>query len=130
MLHTKIEGDMNIEKTHWKTLWEDNADQEKKTFDLMAVSDLLEMVKNENYGEYYSIWASISERADVKQAGFILLAVLYGDSSYTLRANCASALLTIMDEKTIRSVDVSADRPDQSDFLKLLEKKIKILLKT
>ncbi len=121
---------MNIEKTHWKTLWEDNADQEKKTFDLMAVSDLLEMVKNENYGEYYSIWASISERADVKQAGFILLAVLYGDSSYTLRANCASALLTIMDEKTIRSVDVSADRPDQLDFLKLLEKKITILLKT
>ncbi len=121
---------MDLRKTHWKTRWEDNADEEKKTFDLTAVEDLLEMVQNGDYGEYYSIWSSISERADVKQAGLILLSVLYTDSTYTIRANCAQALLAILGEKKIQYVDLSADRPDQPHFLKEIEKKIAILIKS
>ena len=88
------------------------------------------MVQNGEYGHYYSVWSSIAERADVKQAGLILLSVLYTDSTYTIRANCAQALLAILDEKQIQYVDISADRPDQPRFLKEIEKKISVLLQS
>lgn len=118
---------MDLTKTHWKTAWEDAADAEQKRLDSMAVEDLLEMVKNGDYGSFYGIWSSIANRATVEQAGFILLEVLHGDSWYTLRANCAQALLKLMNEDEIRAVDLTADRPDQDEFLQKIEKKLRLL---
>ena len=119
---------MDLTKTHWKTIWEDNADLERKLFDLMAVEKLLEMVKAGDYGSYYGIWSAIADRATLKQAGRILLDVLYEDDTYTLRANCAEALMRLMNEKDIRGVDLTADRPDQNEFLEKIEEKMKELL--
>ncbi|MCK5034630.1 MAG: hypothetical protein KAS73_01970 [Candidatus Sabulitectum sp.] len=119
---------MDLTKTHWKTAWEDAADAEQKKLDSTDVEILLEMVKNGDYGSFYGIWSSIANRATVQQAGFILLEVLHGDSWYTLRANCAQALLKLMNEDEIRTVDISADRPDQDDFLQRIEMKLMELL--
>ena len=94
----------------------------------LARNKIIEMVKNGDYGSFYGIWSSIANRATVQQAGFILLEVLHGDSWYTLRANCAQALLKLMNEDEIRTVDISADRPDQDDFLQRIEMKLMELL--
>lgn len=119
---------MDLSKTHWKTIWEDNADLERKLFDSTAVEELLEMVKAGDYGSYYSIWSSIADRATLRQAGRSFLDVLYGDENYILRANCAQALMTLMNEEDIRGVDLTADRPDQNEFLEKIEEKMKELL--
>ncbi len=53
---------------------------------------------------------------------------LYRGDGYTQRANCAEALMRLMNEKEIRGVDLTADRPDQDDFLQRIEMKLKGLL--
>jgi len=115
---------LDLKRDHWKTVWEDNADNERKTYNSMEVGEVLRMVKEGHYGDYYSIWYSISERATLEQAGYVLLEVLHRDIRYLLRANCAGALIRLMNEKQIRGVDLSADRPDQNEFLEKIEKKL------
>ncbi len=119
---------MEFERTHWKTLWEEYAKEERRTFDSMPVGELLSRVKNGNYGVYYSIWYSITEKATLEQAGKILLEVLHRNIRYLLRYHCAYALLKLMDEEGIQPVDLSADRPEQDDLLKKIEKQLEAQL--
>ena len=121
---------MDLKRDHWKTVWEEYADGEKKSYDSMAVEEVLLKVTEGHYGSYYSIWYSISERATLEQAGHILLDVLHGDSRYLIRANCAGALLRLMNEEVIRGVDLSADRPDQDEFLARIEEKMNDLIES
>ncbi len=119
---------MKIEGTHWKTLWDEYAEMERRAFDAMPVVELLNRVKNGNYGAYYTLWYSIAEKATLEQAGKTLLDVLHQNTRYLLRYHCAHALLKLMGEKDIQPVDLSADQPDQDDLLKRIEKKLKVLL--
>ena len=113
---------------HWKTLWEEYSETEKRTFDAKPVEELLNYVEVGHYGAYYRIWYSIAERATLSQAGISLLKILHLDIEYLFRYHCASALLDLMDETVIKPVDLSADHADQGDFLKRIEKKLETML--
>ncbi|MCK5786685.1 MAG: hypothetical protein KAH54_09025 [Candidatus Sabulitectum sp.] len=69
---------MDLARDHWKTIWEDRADEEKKSYDSMTVEEVLLKVREGHYGEYYSIWYSISEQATLEQADRIRMSFWQG----------------------------------------------------
>lgn len=119
---------MELEGTHWKTLWDEYAEKERRNYGSMPVEELLKRVKDGYYGDYYCIWYSIAEKATLEQAGEILLEVLHRNIRYLLRYHCASALLKLMGEEDIQPVDISGDQPDHDDLLEEAGKKLETLL--
>jgi len=110
--------------THWKTLWEEHSAAERKTFNSTPVDSLIEMVAEGRYGNYYTIWYSIAERAALEQAGTTLIQILHLDIDYLYRYHCAAALLSLMDEKDFQPVDLSAEHPGKVMNLKTIAKRL------
>ena len=119
---------MEFEGTHWKTLWDEYAEKERRNYGSMPVEELLKRVKHGYYGNYYCIWYSIAGKATLEQAGEILLEVLHRNIRNLLRYHCASALLKLMDEEDIQPADISGDQPDHDDLLEVVSNKLETLL--
>jgi hypothetical protein len=119
---------LNSSRVHWKTLWEEYAAAERKTFDSMPVETLLEMVAEGRYGNYYKVWYSIAGRAALEQAGIILMEILHRDIDYLYRYHCAAALLALMNEMDFQPADLSAGHSEQSSNLIEIQRRLDDLL--
>jgi hypothetical protein len=99
-----------MSEPNWKNEWEAAAQKEREYFNQLAVTDLLEMLRRRQFGEYYSIWYSIAARSTLKEAAWALLEVLERRSiDYLYRYHCASALIQLMDTNRWQPTDISAD---------------------
>lgn len=99
----------------WREIWEEHAEQERAKQDITPVSELLKQVEQGDYGNYYGIWKAIAKRAKLKQAGWILFAVLERDIDYLHRYHCAEALVRLLGRKApFTAVELSADIPERA----------------
>jgi hypothetical protein len=93
--------------------WEAEAKSERETFDQLAVTELLEMLRRRQFGAYYSIWYSIAARSTLKEAAWALLEVLERRSiDHLYRQHCASALIQLMNTSKWQPNELSDDFAD------------------
>jgi hypothetical protein len=81
----------------WQEQYENAADAEGDSYSDMPLKQVLYLIKQGCYGEYYSIWRDVEERATLAEAGWLLYEVLHRDIDYLIRCNAAEALLTLLD---------------------------------
>ena len=81
-----------VKYDEWRT---EQAKEERRRYDGLPVSVLLDDVRNGRYGDYYEIWYSLAERGNLYQAGPILLEVLESDAPFLVRSHCAHALIAL-----------------------------------
>lgn len=112
----------------WRELWEQHADKEREYLDRLPVEALLENVNSGQYGDYYNIWRSIADRADIKIAGWLLFDSLKTELDYLHRYHCAEALLTLLQSNEYEPVELSSENHHYKENIgklsKLLEAKI------
>ncbi len=80
----------------WQEQYEKAADAEGASYSEMPLEQVLQLVKQGSYGDYYSIWRDVEDRATLDQAGWLLYEVLHHDIDYLIRCNAAEALLTLL----------------------------------
>lgn len=77
--------------------WENEAKTERAAYDERTVEDLLEYVRREQFGRYYTIWYSIASRSNLANSGWQLFEVLEHQSyDQMYRHHCAAALIQLM----------------------------------
>jgi len=93
----------------WRETWEQHADQERGVLGETPVSELVERVRAGQFGGYYRIWYVLAERAKLGEVGWVLFSVLESQADYLDRYHCAAALLSLLGEKRLQAVDLSAE---------------------
>lgn len=53
----------------WRDTWEQHAEGERRELAVEPVSQLLARIRCGHYGGYYGIWATLAERATLREAG-------------------------------------------------------------
>jgi hypothetical protein len=81
-----------VKYDEWRT---EQAIRERREYDSLPVSVLLDDIRNGRYGEFYEIWYSLRERANLEEAGLVLLDVLESDAPFLVRSHCAHALVAL-----------------------------------
>jgi hypothetical protein len=109
----------------WREQWENAAGEDRKRLDELPVDLLLADVDAGRYGDYYNIWYSIAGRATLDQGGWILFDVLNRRIDYLFRYHAAAALLQLLGETRLKAVDLSGDRPEREDNLRLIESRLR-----
>ena len=100
---------------HWKDQWELHAGIEREDYRKMSLQELIELIKQGLYGNYYSIWYVISEKTDALQASEVLFSVLKKSNLDQLyRYHSAAALIGILDIKELRPADLCIENADLS----------------
>lgn len=105
----------------WQESWEKAADDERAQYNARPVSDLIAHIQKGWFGNYYSIWHSIAQRATLEQAGWSLFDVLRSNADYLNRYHCAAALLRLLDNRSFEAVNISAEIPDRESNLEAIE---------
>ncbi len=81
---------------NWQEQYENAADSEGDSYSEMPLEQVLHQIKQGSYGDYYSIWRDVENRATLAEAGWLLYEVLHRDIDYLIRCNAAEALLTLL----------------------------------
>lgn len=93
----------------WRETWDEHADHERDTIDTIPINDLIARVKSGQFGDYYTIWSAIAERAALPEVGWMLFSVLESSAMYLHRYHCAAVLLRLLGERHLQAVDLSAE---------------------
>lgn len=67
---------------NWQDLWEKYAAEEKRLMEDRPVKELLSDVAEGRFGNYFTIWCAIADRASLREAGWILYGVLESGADY------------------------------------------------
>jgi hypothetical protein len=94
---------------NWQDLWEKHAAEERRRMECRPVRELLSEVARGLFGDYYTVWYVIAERASLCEAAWILYGVLESGADYLHRYHCARALLTLMHYDGMEPADLSAE---------------------
>ena len=92
---------------HWRDEYDVHADAARRAVDARPVAALIEDVRRGRYGDYYSIWYSIAERASLGNAGWVLFDVLKRNIDYLYRYHCAAALIALLGSAEFEPVQLS-----------------------
>jgi hypothetical protein len=112
---------------NWRDRWDAEAQHELERCRDLPVARLLELVQARQFGEYYTIWTAIAERATLPDAGWRLFSLLESDADYHQRYHCARALLRLLDETRWQPVELSAEwgrSKHLDDLCQMLERRI------
>jgi hypothetical protein len=114
----------------WQEQYETAADREQQAYETQPIAQLLEQIKQRQYGSYNMIWSVLAERATLSEAGWPLFDVLHRDIDYLIRCNCAEALLQLLGRTDVmdvlrESVNLTAGTPtDRGPYIKALEQEL------
>ena len=109
----------------WKDYYDEAAEMERQHLRKLPIETILENVKQGRYGSYYVVWEIIGRRANLEEAGLILIEVLERDIDYLIRMNCALyALLKLMPDCPFSAADLAGDHPEMKSNVALLKKYI------
>ena len=75
--------------------FEQAAESELLEYRQRPVQELLGEIARGNYGTYYQIWYALQGRADIEDAGALLLDVLRSRADFLVRYHCATLLLSL-----------------------------------
>lgn len=105
----------------WQEKWEEYAEMERQQYGSSSVSELIEYVRNGHWGNYYTIWYVLAERATPGEAAEPLFRVLKGTHDYLYRYHAAAAILKITGIESFRAVDLSGSHSEVAGNLETLE---------
>jgi hypothetical protein len=113
-----------MERRDWREDWERAAEQERAHHDRLPAGVLVDNVRRGRFGDYYTVWYSIAERATLAEAGWVLFSVLVSDAPYLVRYHCAAALVRLLKTSDFEAVELSAFRFPLRTNLRLLRERI------
>lgn len=77
----------------WQQEIEDKAAEEFASLSGKPTSELIEMIRNEQYGDYHVIWKALTLHGSLKDIGWVLFDALKSIGNETSRVACATALI-------------------------------------
>ena len=105
---------------NWQDFWKEAAIKERKHQDATPVADLLRALRKGWYGQYYTIWYSVAERATLAEAGWTLYRVLANPNGRFDRTHCARALLHLLKDSSFSAEELGGYCPLREQKLEAL----------
>src|SRR5690349_24600340 len=99
-----------MERRDWRDDWERAAEKERAHYDGLPVNVLMKKVRRARFGDYYTVWYSIAERATLAEAGWVLFAIVVSDAPYLVRYHGAAALVRLLKTADFEAIELSAGR--------------------
>ena len=102
---------------NWKEQFEAEAEKEFSLLAQKPTSELLEMIRNGNYGKFNKIWKAAGLHGELKDIGWPFYAVLSTTQDEVTRVACAKVLLAaipsgVKDIKPHQLLDMNTDLND------------------
>jgi Flp pilus assembly pilin Flp len=103
--------------------WEQAAAAEYARYLAMPTAALIAEVSARRYGECYQLWRAISARANLAEAGWVLLDVVRrGSEPYLIRYHAAAALLGFLGNPPFEPAELAREHPQRAARLDEVER--------